>query len=69
MRPLGFEPNGRDPAPLGVTPAHLLPPDAYQALLLVLTAVHGCASLEMFGHLAWFSDDARDELFEARGAR
>lgn len=43
-----------------------IPPDAYQALLLLLTAVHGFASLETFGHLAWFSDAARDELFEAQ---
>ncbi len=43
-----------------------IPANAYQALLHFLAAVHGFACLESFDHLNWFSDKARDELFEAQ---
>lgn len=43
-----------------------IPPDAYQALLHFLAAVHGFACLESFGHLNWISEQSRDELFEAQ---
>ncbi len=43
-----------------------LPADAYQALLHFLAAVHGFACLENFDHLNWFSEQARDEIFEAQ---
>ncbi len=41
-----------------------IPPDAYQALLHFLAAVHGFACLESFDHLSWITADSRDELFE-----
>lgn len=43
-----------------------LPADAYQALLHFLAAVHGFACLENFDHLNWFSEQARDDIFEAQ---
>lgn len=43
-----------------------IPASAYQALLHFLVAVHGFACLESFDHLNWFSEKARDELFEAQ---
>ncbi len=43
-----------------------IPPDAYQALLHFLAAVHGFACLENFDHLNWISAPSRDELFEAQ---
>lgn len=43
-----------------------IPADAYQALLHFLASVHGFACLETFDHLSWFSEQARDELFEAQ---
>ena len=43
-----------------------IPPDAYQALLHFLAAVHGFACLENFDHLNWISKESRDELFDAQ---
>ena len=43
-----------------------IPPDAYQALLHFLAAVHGFSCLENFGHLDWISEEARNELFDAQ---
>jgi hypothetical protein len=43
-----------------------IPADVYQSLLHFLAAIHGFACLEPFGHLSWFSEKARDELFEAQ---
>jgi AcrR family transcriptional regulator len=43
-----------------------IPADAYQALLHTLTAIHGFACLETFGHLEWLNEQARDELFQAQ---
>jgi AcrR family transcriptional regulator len=43
-----------------------IPPEAYQALLHFLAAVHGFACLENFDHLNWISEQSRDELFEAQ---
>jgi AcrR family transcriptional regulator len=43
-----------------------IPPDAYQALLHFLAAVHGFACLENFDHLNWITEQSRDELFEAQ---
>jgi AcrR family transcriptional regulator len=43
-----------------------IPPDAYQALLHLLAAVHGFACLENFDHLNWITEASRDELFEAQ---
>jgi AcrR family transcriptional regulator len=43
-----------------------IPPDAYQALLQFLAAIHGFACLENFDHLTWISDGARDDLFAAQ---
>ncbi|HEX5613826.1 MAG TPA: TetR/AcrR family transcriptional regulator [Acidimicrobiia bacterium] len=43
-----------------------IPAPAYQALLHFLATVHGFACLESFEHLNWFSEEARDELFDAQ---
>ena len=43
-----------------------IPPDAYQALLHFLAAVHGFACLENFDHLNWITERSRDELFDAQ---
>lgn len=43
-----------------------IPADTYQSLLHALAAIHGFACLETFGHLNWFSEQARDELYEAQ---
>lgn len=43
-----------------------IPADAYQSLLQFLANVHGFACLESFGHLSWFSEEARDELYAAQ---
>jgi AcrR family transcriptional regulator len=43
-----------------------IPPDAYQALIHFLAAVHGFACLENFDHLNWISEQSRDELFDAQ---
>ena len=43
-----------------------IPPDAYQALLHFLAAIHGFACLENFDHLNWISQRSRDELFEGQ---
>jgi AcrR family transcriptional regulator len=43
-----------------------IPPDAYQALLHFLAAVHGFACLEVFDHLNWISEQSRDEVYEAQ---
>lgn len=43
-----------------------IPPDAYQALIHFLAAVHGFACLESFDHLSWITEHSRDELFNAQ---
>jgi AcrR family transcriptional regulator len=41
------------------------PVPAHQGLYLVWTGLHGFTSLEVFGHMTWLPDPARDDLFEA----
>jgi AcrR family transcriptional regulator len=44
----------------------MLPAAAFQGVLQAWIAVHGFVSLEAFGHLAWFPEDAREGLYEAQ---
>jgi len=40
-------------------------PATHQAMLHSWAAMHGFVSLEAYGHLEWFSDQAREDLFTA----
>jgi AcrR family transcriptional regulator len=43
-----------------------LPAGAHQGVLQAWVGMHGFVSLEAFGHLDWFPQEARDGLFEAQ---
>ncbi len=43
-----------------------LPPAARQAMFLMWTTLHGATTLEVFGHLDWLSEEAREDFFEAQ---
>ena len=42
-----------------------IPADTFQAMLHAWSALHGFASLEAYGHLAWIDEAGRDALFES----
>ena len=42
-----------------------IPAETFQAMLHAWSALHGFASLEAYGHLAWIDEAGRDALFES----
>jgi AcrR family transcriptional regulator len=45
---------------------HEIAPATHQAMLTCWAGLHGFTCLEAYGHLDWFSEQAREELFRAQ---